>query len=125
MVDLIRRLSATATTTLPDFLVSNMNESALWHPCARLNGLGPASTFGQAEANTPDLRPRLVPARFPIPQAPGAGFQSALWPLPFFRHEVSEMGATLKPARWSHVARSSAGAWNKHEQSVLSVGLLR
>src|SRR3954469_11519275 len=84
MVDLIRRLSATATTTLPDFLVSNMNESALSHPCARLNGLGPASTFGQAEANTPDLRPRLVPARFPIPKRRAQAFKGPFGRFLFF-----------------------------------------
>ena len=33
--------------------------------------------------------------------------------------------ATLKPVLRSHVALLSAGAWNKHEQSMRPVGLLR
>src|SRR5215208_3287476 len=46
---------------------------------------------------------------------------------PFFGHEssASRAVATLKPVLRSHVGVLSAGAWNKHEESVRAAGLLR
>src|SRR5215213_10527650 len=60
------------------------------------------------------------------PYARAADFQSAFGRYLFLVTKlVKRAVATLTPVLRSHVALLSAGAWNKHEQSMRPVGLLR
>ena len=71
----------------------------------------------------------VTPQTGPLPRIPlctGRRIQSAFGRFLFFvTKEPKWRIATLKPALRSHVGLLSAGAWNKHEQSMRPVGLLR